>query len=81
VDPAGHSDPGATVQVPLHNAVVRPRVDPNLPTGHAVHAAAPPVEYWPAGQAAVQVLDVAPVALPYRPALQLLQLLAAEPEA
>ncbi len=37
VDPAGHSDPGATVQFPEHKALTRPVPLPNRPAGHNVH--------------------------------------------
>jgi hypothetical protein len=43
VDPAMHAYPA--VQLPLHAAVGRPVVDPNVPAGHAVHDETPPREY------------------------------------
>jgi len=48
VDPAGHVYPA--VQSPVHDAVVRPVVEPYLPAGQLVQVALPPVLYCPATQ-------------------------------
>ncbi len=51
---------------PVHAAVVRPVVAPQVPAGQGVQAAvgAPPIEYEPAGHTLVQVAAVKPTELP-----------------
>lgn len=41
-----------------------------LPAGHAVHAAAPPILYFPAGHGPVQEGEAMVAATPYKPAMQ-----------
>ena len=48
--------------------VVRPVRLPNVPTGQRVHIDAPPVEYAPTAQSAVQLAVVRPVVFPNVPA-------------
>ena len=61
--PAAHAYPA--VQLPLHDAVVSPGVAPYRPAPHAVHTAAPPKLYVPAGHRyAVALVDPAGHAYP-----------------